>query len=350
MKDLSRHIEYLLCKHDSVVIPGLGAIETTYQPARFVAEENLYLPAVRTASLNTTRLHDDDHLLQDTLVKLHHVNARTASKWVSEYVADINQSLLETGHTDVGTIGRIVSHQGHTDFEPCIAGVDTPDLYGLDSFHFSKLPEEARRRSHHPENTHITIRIRRSVLSRVAAAVALIIVVLTLILPNYGNMTADRKYAKVVTTETIESIFAPVHTPTPQPRVVAPTPKAKPSAEQTIQTAQANAETEDEVRAEAKIETETESETEAKAEAKTDVSAPHGYCIVMASAITHNGAQLLIEKLRNEGVNNAVEYNDGKMIRVLLTGYHNEASARAQIEVVRAIDKMYSGTWLKYYN
>ena len=70
----------------------------------------------------------------------------------------------------------------------------------------------------------------------------------------------------------------------------------------------------------------------------------------MASAITHNGAQLLIEKLRDEGVNNAVEYNDGKMIRVLLTGYHNEASARAQIEVVRAIDKMYSGTWLKYYN
>lgn len=334
MKDLSRHIEYLLCKHDSVVIPGLGAIETTYQPARFVAEENLYLPAVRTASLNTTRLHDDDHLLQDTLVKLHHVNARTASKWVSEYVADINQSLLETGHTDVGTIGRIVSHQGHTDFEPCIAGVDTPDLYGLDSFHFSKLPEEARRRSHHLENTHITIRIRRSVLSRAAAAVALIIVVLTLILPNYGNMTADRKYAKVVTTETIESIFAPVHTPTPQPRSVAPTPKAK---------------TEAEVEAETEVKAETEVEAKVEVKAEAEVSTPHGYCIVMASAITHKGAQLLIDKLRNEGINNAIEYNDGKMTRVLLTGYHNEASARAQIEVVRAIDKMYSGSWLKYY-
>ena len=339
MKDLGRHIEYLLCKHDSVVIPGLGTIETTYQPARFVAKENLYLPAVRTASLNTAQTSDDSHLLQDTLVKLHHVNTKTAAKWVSEYVSGINQALLETGQTDVGTIGRIVSHQGHMDFEPCIAGVDTPDLYGLDSLHISKLPKEARRQQHQSKNTHITIRIKRSVLSRVAAAAVLIIVVLTLLLPNYGNTMVDQKFAKVVTTETIESIFAPVNTPTPQPLIVKSDPAKKAKEDLKLES-------------NSKVETKAmqAEHTAESTDSTTDSSSPHGYCIVMASAITHKGAQLLIDKLHNEGIDNAVEHNDGKMIRVLLTGYHNETAARAQVEIVRTIDKMYSGSWIKYYN
>ena len=339
MKDLGRHIEYLLCKHDSVVIPGLGTIETTYQPARFVAKENLYLPAVRTASLNTAQTSDDSHLLQDTLVKLHHINTKTAAKWVSEYVSGINQALLETGQTDVGTIGRIVSHQGHMDFEPCIAGVDTPDLYGLDSLHISKLPKEARRQQHQSKNTHITIRIKRSVLSRVAAAAALIIVVLTLLLPNYGNTMVDQKFAKVVTTETIESIFAPINTPTPQPLIVKSDPAKKAIEDLRLES-------------NSKVETEAmpAEHTAESTDSTTDSSSPHGYCIVMASAITHKGAQLLIDKLHNEGIDNAVEHNDGKMIRVLLTGYHNETAARAQVEIVRTIDKMYSGSWIKYYN
>jgi hypothetical protein len=69
----------------------------------------------------------------------------------------------------------------------------------------------------------------------------------------------------------------------------------------------------------------------------------------MASAITHKGAEHLIEKLSKEGFNNAVKHVDKGMLRVVLTGYHNEEAARADLAIVRATDKLYSGSWIKHF-
>lgn len=69
----------------------------------------------------------------------------------------------------------------------------------------------------------------------------------------------------------------------------------------------------------------------------------------MASAITHKGAELLIDKLNKEGFSNAVKYKDKGMLRVMLTGYPDEASARADLALVRNTDKLYSGSWIKIF-
>ena len=74
-----------------------------------------------------------------------------------------------------------------------------------------------------------------------------------------------------------------------------------------------------------------------------------GYCVVMASAITHKGAEHLISKLNKEGFTNAVKYDDKGMLRVVLTGYDNEEAARADMAIVRAVDTLYSGSWLKHF-
>ena len=85
---------------------------------------------------------------------------------------------------------------------------------------------------------------------------------------------------------------------------------------------------------------------EAVAESSPEVK---GYCVVMASAITHKGAEHLISKLNKEGFMNAVKYDDNGMLRVVLVGYDSEEAARADMAVVRATDKLYSGSWLKQF-
>jgi hypothetical protein len=89
-----------------------------------------------------------------------------------------------------------------------------------------------------------------------------------------------------------------------------------------------------------------------QAEPKLEETQPlvaKGYCVVMASAITHKGAALLIDKLAKEGFTNAVKHTDNGMLRVVLTGFPNEESARATMAVVRATDDMYSGSWIKKF-
>ena len=52
MIELARHIEILLLENDCVIIPDFGGFIAHYQPARYIKEENLYLPPVRTIGFN----------------------------------------------------------------------------------------------------------------------------------------------------------------------------------------------------------------------------------------------------------------------------------------------------------
>lgn len=368
MKDLSRHIEYLLCEHDSVAIPGIGIFVTEELPARYYPEENLYLPPVRSVRLDTAN-KDNDHKLEDCLIQLHHVTRNVANKWISEYVDDINQSLMDMGIMDMGTIGRLVYVDNKISFEVCDAGVNAPELYGLDSFHIAKLPAHASKNGRNTDHTHFTIRLRRSTVHRVMTAAAMIIVALTVIVPNYGSFNDVGQQARMNITESLTNIFNTATQPisNAQNETVAQIPAASKTQIQEVATdikatadtmtiAATTAEPAAETPAEAEtIDTENLSETKPETEnipvKESETTAPEvkGYCIVMASAITNKGAEHLIAKLNKEGFTNAVKYQDKGMLRVLLTGYSDEASARAEAAVVRATDKLYSGTWIKEF-
>lgn len=367
MKDLSRHIEYLLCEQDSVAIPGIGVFVTEELPARYYPEENLYLPPVRSVRLNTAD-KDDDHKLEDCLVQLHRVTHNVACKWIAEYVEGINQSLMDMGIMDMGTIGRLLYVDGKITFEVCDAGVNTPELYGLDSFHIAKLPAHAHKNNNATDHTHFTIRLRRTTVHRVMTAAAMLIVALTVIVPNYGSFNDAGQQARISATEGWTNIFgnnAQPISPSQDQQPVQATVADSQSTQETSQCEDAMQDTTTAVTIQAaplavmSVQPTAEAESEPEAQPITKsapaeepmTSAPEvkGYCIVMASAITNKGAEHLIDKLNKEGFHNAVKYQDKGMLRVLLTGYDDEASARAHVAVVRATDKLYSGSWIKKY-
>ena len=68
MKELVKHIEILLLDHDCVVVPQIGGFVTCNAPAKYVEEENLFLPPIRTVGFNE-RLKADDGLLVRSYVE-----------------------------------------------------------------------------------------------------------------------------------------------------------------------------------------------------------------------------------------------------------------------------------------
>ncbi len=368
MKDLSRHIEYLLCEHDSVAIPGIGVFVTEELPARYYPKENLYLPPVRSVRLDTTN-KEDDHKLENCLIQLHHVTRNVANKWIAEYTNDINQSLMDMGIMDMGTIGRLVYANKKITFEVCDAGVNTPELYGLDSFHIAKLPTNVHKNRNNTDQTHLTIRLRRTTIHRAMTAAAMLIVALTVILPNYSsfnnsglkaNLNAAKSFIEMLVTTVNPISHSVADSLVTVPKKDNTAVASKPTAEsQQVQSESISEEkpttealttvTEETGNAELQQASQTQLEEISTEKIVTPSLEVKGFCIVMASAVTHKGADYLIAKLHKEGFSNAMKHEDKGMLRVLLVGYENEASARAHVSVVKATDKLYSGSWIKNF-
>ena len=356
MKDLSRHIEYLLCEHNSVAIPGIGLFVTEDVPARYYSEENLYIPPVRSVRLDTSKTEDDGKL-EHCLIQLHHITHSVAKKWIADYIENINHTLIETNHMDIATIGRLTMHDGKIIFEVCEAGVNSPELYGLDSFQMPKLPTIAHKNNFNKDATHFTIRLKRTTVHRVMTAAAMLIIAFTVIMPNYGNFNYSELQAKFISAESITNVF----TTAPEP-IFANNQKSTNKVDVVEIITEAPIVNTDTVAIEQQDGNTLNTSTAIAEEAVTipepentiqDISIESlevkGYCVVMASAITHSGAELLIKKLTKEGFTNAVKHIDNGMLRVVLTGYHNEESARASLAIVRATDNLYSGSWIKRF-
>ena len=143
MKDLSRHIEYLLLDHDCVIYPQLGAFIAKYIPSRWVEEEDLFLPPYRSIYFNE-KLKEGDDLFVTSLAKRYKISLDEARAHCVEFLDFIHQELSETGSIDLGSIGILTQDQttGKISFSPCTAGATSPELYGLDVCHITPIKQD----------------------------------------------------------------------------------------------------------------------------------------------------------------------------------------------------------------
>ena len=54
MIELDRHIEILLLSNDCVIVPGLGGFMTHHVDARYDADDQMFLPPLRTLGFSRT--------------------------------------------------------------------------------------------------------------------------------------------------------------------------------------------------------------------------------------------------------------------------------------------------------
>ena len=158
MIELSRHIEALMLTHDLVIVPGLGGFVARCAPARYMADESLFLPPLRTIGFNPDLTFNDGLLVQSYMAVYESTYPDTL-RMIEEAVDELKNKLLAGEDVQLHGIGTLsASLDGPLRFTPCEAGVVSPSLYGLGSFVTTatdSVPHrQHRRRQPHPRRIH----------------------------------------------------------------------------------------------------------------------------------------------------------------------------------------------------
>ena len=118
MTSLIPHIEYLLQRHDCVILPGIGAFVVEHVSARIIPEEGVILPPRREISLNGLISHDDG-MLATSLSRAEGINFEEARNLMNREIASIRRALEADGEYAIGRIGTLRAGDEDTvDFIP----------------------------------------------------------------------------------------------------------------------------------------------------------------------------------------------------------------------------------------
>lgn len=102
--------------------------------ARYDGRDNMFLPPLRTVGFNP-QLTMNDSLLALSYVETYDISYPEALRRIEDEVVEIRQSLENEGKFDIENIGMLfLNEDGNISFEPCEAGILTPDFYGLGGF------------------------------------------------------------------------------------------------------------------------------------------------------------------------------------------------------------------------
>lgn len=123
------HIQYLIVRHDCVVVPGFGAFVTAYTPARLSG--GVMLPPHRDLGFNPVLVHDDG-LLASSVARREGVSYDAARKIVAQDVESLHRVLEADGSLDMPRVGCFTrTSGGEYIFEPYDSGLESILYAGL---------------------------------------------------------------------------------------------------------------------------------------------------------------------------------------------------------------------------
>lgn len=118
MDILPLHIEYLLTRHDCVIVPGLGAFIASESEARIDAELGIVTPRRREISFNGSVVTDDG-LLAHSIARRERISYEEARRMLTSLTEKMNFDLRREGEVSVGLVGRLLrDSEGMVSFEP----------------------------------------------------------------------------------------------------------------------------------------------------------------------------------------------------------------------------------------
>ena len=214
MIELARHIEILLLENDCVIIPDFGGFIAHYQPARYIKEENLYLPPVRTIGFNP-QLTINDGLLVQSYMQAHHTDFPDATRMIEKEVAGLKEQLYQNGCAEMHGIGVLHYNIYSTyEFHPNEDGALSPTLYGLSSFSINRLeypvstvptatrellPQQEKRK-------RTTVRFKRQWIGNAVAVAVAVVLFFFLSVPVENTYVDKGNYASLGTDGLFDAI------------------------------------------------------------------------------------------------------------------------------------------------
>ncbi len=118
MELLPLHIEYLLTRHDCVIVPGLGAFIATEQEAYIDFERGIIRPRRREISFNSSVVTDDG-LLSHSIARREGMAYEDARRLLLHLAERMAADLEEEGEVSLGMVGRLLKDsEGLITFQP----------------------------------------------------------------------------------------------------------------------------------------------------------------------------------------------------------------------------------------
>lgn len=206
MISINEHIEYLISRHDCVVVPGWGALIAQYQPAQIDVDGGVMQPPVRAISFNRDINHNDG-LIATSIMRREKITYDAAVKIINAEVDVMNHQLAIEGEVSIGRIGVFrKSKDENVVFEPFVA----KNVYSwLPIINIEEKREESK--YNHQKEDVVYIPVSRNFFKLAASIVVLIMLGLTLSTPlivdetqaNYASISTP----KVVVSDVVNSQF-----------------------------------------------------------------------------------------------------------------------------------------------
>ena len=320
--ELERHIEILLLSNDCVIVPGLGGFVAHHVDSRYDEQDGMFVPPIRTLGFNP-QLKMNDSLLVQSYIEAYDISYPEALRRIEDEVSELISHLETEGCYELNDIGLLrLNEEGKMEFQPCEAGILTPEYYGLGAFEMDLLSKstaavvDISTAAEMPDEETITIKMSWL---RNAVAVAAIIVALMMIgkpLPN-----------SVLLDDTKQSSFINVPSATHRPAATKADMMPQPSvAEKQMEVV----------------------EDHAASSALEEVADFYPFCIVMASHVTERNAEEFVLQLDAMGFSEArVVVSGSKNIRRVVYGsYESEADAASTLKQLRQECFLFKNTWV----
>lgn len=131
---------------------------THHCSARYCADTKTFIPPSRQLGFNA-QLKINDSLLAQSYIEAYDISYPEALRRIEEETAELLQMLENTGNCELNDIGILsLNEEGNIEFEPCEAGILTPELYGLNTVDILPLQE-----INAEQDTHFNNKITNSV-------------------------------------------------------------------------------------------------------------------------------------------------------------------------------------------
>ena len=381
MNELSRHIEILLLSNDCVIVPGFGGFVAHHKVAEYDMEEKTFYPPQRVLGFNS-QLVLNDSLLVQSYAEAYDLSYPEALRKIENEVEEIKQQIEIEGEykfRGIGTVSKTA--EGYYDFEPCVAGLVSPGLYGFTSYIMdavngvadadgaSDTEDSAEKKllsaagvvagetevdvkddaedtedveddevEDEEEERGIYVSYKKM---WYAAAASLILLLLPL---AYNSLTVGRgsQSSNVIRgsvgdtgKEVVSKIGEGIDT----------FMKATSSASVPADTVNI---TEKTVKQEAAVEAVADTKVQAEKTGEVSKETVKGqYSIILASRVSKKGAEDFVKRLNRAGYKEASVYEDGSMRRVVYGSYGSEREAERALNVLKKKNETFTGTWVQ---
>ena len=370
MVELAKHIEILLLNNDCVIVPGFGGFMAHHVDSVYDVEEKLFLPPSRTLGFNP-QLHINDSLLVQSYVEAYDISYPDAVKRIEAEVSEMRQTINNHGFFELPDIGVIQTNdEGNLEFEPCAAGILTPELYALSSFEFnalSKIPEkqedtnptvgvaaqeaqkpveeepvktvvvELQQEQQEVENEYedyeddvVTIKV--STLKKIAAVAVVLLVVVFAILPFGGYNYFDGLQKGSIDTGLLTKVMPKAQTTTPEEL----------GAIKVINGAAVRI---DRTEAENKVVADAANQKASETVCQVEESKPT-FVIVLASRVTKTNAERYVSSLIKKGVKDARVIAASNGSKVICGKYSSESEAMDGVHELREMSSEFKDAWV----